>query len=1055
MSRIILMLLLSCFFLMSAVSRARTTTLVNKEKTVIIPFSKVHKFQFGSTPQSNKTILLKIKSRMDTKGLGGSLHFLKIIVNGHVLEPNKGRSVCRLLNKPLIAPVTPKLNFKWCDGSKWNVLYAPDFKAAYTQKYYVGDPYLYVFDITDLANPVAENRIEILNCATSKFVARVGVKHKKGKKLDMVIGSLIIEEKSGASPTMKEVAGKVVVINRGEPAAGPASYRGKLLSGGGFVLNIGNNTYRFLSRFSYPDAGFNYLNADKQIIGQKGWKVSVKDNKVIAKGPYYTIVRTVKFTSRRVEISDAITNHNKKSSFGLAVRNEMILGTLKDSPIRLAGCPDPARSEYYSPLNPSVHIVTPDGGIGFIAEDDVYRCQARLYIRSDNKMGQPVAGIRTDMLRLAPGETYTLKWAVYPVAGRDYYDFINLARVDWSANYTAVGPWRWGGHSIRNMSVKKLRSLIKQQDIRYYIGGDWVESKWHPANNKKGIQRIAFGSDVFSEYWAYRRKASLKTIDKLRKASPRIKTFWYFDVMRESANDTLTRFKDSLFIDKNGRPVVTVWPNTKNPTYQMVPTLKNNFGKAALETARRYLDEAGLDGIYWDETGGIQFNRMLISYSNYDGHSCLLDPKTWRMKRQVGIVLLSAAPFQNAVIKMIKKRGKMLLTNGSPVSLQARKNIQCMIEVQHNSYYAFEGNLNTPLGYMSWSSSWDDFLRVFGMATLPADCLQTVLPHDISPFLFPFTTIEIHPGYMLAKERIVATHSGNYGWVGTRSLAQVRHFNKVGRLTNLDFMTTINSEARTAVTLNAKEAIVLERVPLCFEPGNGSKAEVEEISYDTKAISLYLNAPHGGELKIDSGKFPLQEAKSINVYLDNKLHSIEVVNKKLNISVPAGFSGFINVGERKSNLRKPKKKIELSINGVFSDVTNGLPAGWVQNKGSWARPYGKITSSEGVLNINSISKVTEVYFKKNFTAVDGDQVTFSLESKGKGSLTFGYYVSDKNNKWICSNIKQVKLTGKFQRFTNIFTVKGKKGRKAGTIRVVVGTPWDSSASLKNIKVTMN
>jgi hypothetical protein len=874
---------------------AKITKLVEREKSVVIPFSEGRKFQFGSTPQAKRTILLKIKTRMDTKGLGGSLHFLKIIVNGHELAPNKGRSICRLLNKPLFAPVTPKLKHKWCDDNKWNVLYAPDFEAAYSQKFYIGDPYLYIFDITDLSNPVAENRIEIKNCATAKFVNRVGQKYKNGKKLDMVIGSLIIEEKDVPSPTMQETVGKVEIINRGEPAAGPASYHGKLLPGGGFSLNIGRNTYSFSSKFSYPDAGFNCLTAGSK-VNQERWKVSVKGNIVYAECPYYKIVRTVNFTPRRIEISDAITNRNSEKPFGLSVRNELISKTLANAPIRLAGSPDPARAEYYAPLNPSVHIVTPEGGIGFVAEDPVYRCQGMLYAKPDGKKNNITAGIRTDMLRLSPGETYTLKWAVYPVAGKDYYDFINLVRVDWKANFTALGPWRWGGHSLREMSLEKMRKVIREQGIRYYIGSDWCESKWHPADNKQGVQRIAFGSDVFSDYWTYRRNASLKLINKIREASPGIKVFWYFDTMRESADDTMTRFEDSLFLDKNGKPVVTTWPNTNNPTYQMVPTLKNNFGKAALETARRYLDEVGLDGIYWDETGGIQFNRILISYSNYDGHSCLLDPKTWRMKREVGVVLLSAMPFMNAVIDMVKKRGKMMLTNGSPISLKARQNIQGMIEVQHNSYYAYEGNLNTPLGYMSWSSSWDDFLRVLNMATLPADCLQTELPHDISPFMFPFTTIEIHPGYMLAKERIIVTHSGNYGWHGTRSLAQVRHFNSFGKLTNVDFKTVIGKEARTRIDLKMKEAVVLERIPISFEPKDAEdQIEISKVKYSADEISMDFKASKGGILKINNGRFILKDNIRVNVLLGRKRYKNEINGNSLEINIPSGFAGSVNV----------------------------------------------------------------------------------------------------------------------------------------------------------------
>jgi hypothetical protein len=226
-----------------------------------------------------------------------------------------------------------------------------------------------------------------------------------------------------------------------------------------------------------------------------------------------------------------------------------------------------------------------------------------------------------------------------------------------------------------------------------------------------------------------------------------------------------------------------------------------------------------------------------------------------------------------------------------------------MVEVQHNDRYAFEGNLQTPLGYMSARTSWEDFLRAFGMATLPAVCRTAELPHDISQHLFPFTPMELHAGYLLGQERIVATHSGNYGWPARHALVRVRHFDQTGKLTTTDFPTTLGSEARTAVALQAKEAIVLERLPMSFEPGKKSsrgkrpawRAEVRQVRYEPDAVSMHLSAPQGGVLKIESGGFALQDGTTVTVRLGSESHSAEVAKRSLHIQVPAGFSGTLAI----------------------------------------------------------------------------------------------------------------------------------------------------------------
>lgn len=888
----------------SSAAMAETIALVTDQAPVAIHFGQTREFQFGTVSRADATVLLKIKSRMDFPRLGGSMQFMHLKLNDWEVRPAVGRSAQRLLNRPFCSPVTPTLSENWFvaggPGSVWGwkVINAPDFQAAHGEKYYVGDPYEIVLDVTDLINPVAENRLTIENTATAAFVARSVTPATHQAALDLVIGSLQIETRPGASPMMAVPDAMTPVINRGEPGAGPAGYHGEVLPGGGLAVHVGRSTYQFASSFSYPDAGFNQLAAGPPATGgQSEWQVAVAGNHATATGLDYTIVRTVDFGPRRIAIADAVTNLHKEAPLGLCVRHELALGALKDAPIRLAGNPDPAVSDYISYGNPTVHIVTPEGGLGLLVEDDVFRNQAHLYVQSNEQDQTSVAGLRTEMLRLGPGETYTLKWAIYSVAGPDFYDFINLVRADWGANYTAEGVWLWGfPGDLSKMSPDEIQAVVKHEGMRVSFAPDWVE--WAP--NERGTQRIGYGTDVLSDYWAGRRAANLAYFEKLKQACPEARVQAYYNSMRESSDDTLTRFADSLMLNSAGQPIRTIWTHigAKNPTWAMVPTLTNSYGRTMLDVARRYMDDMRTDGIYWDEAEGIQFNHILITEQHFDGHSCLLDLRTWRIQREVGIVPLVTRPFQDAVVHLVQQRGGPLLVNGPTGSSQTlRDHVQRMTEAQQSDEYGYQGLLQTPLAYMSWQDGWDNFLRVLGLGLLPVVRGARVLPHDISPHLTPFTPIELHAGYLLGKERIIATHSGSYGWAGERALARVCHFNSAGKLGAGDFVTAVGTEARTKVALLDREAVVLERLPLSFLPGQspGAEAEVSEIQYRAREVTVRLAAPRGGVLTVRAGEFPVREGVAVTLHLGGTSRSLAPVKEALVIPVPAGFSDTVRL----------------------------------------------------------------------------------------------------------------------------------------------------------------
>lgn len=835
MKHVIILLLLP---LLVAQVPAGEIAVIRKETR--IPLGQTRSFEFGTLPQKDTTVLLDVSSRFDAKGFGGSMYFTKLTLNGRVVNAAKSRTVSRLVNKPVVSPITANLPYTWFGNNSWRVLYAPDFEGALKMKFYAGNPYQLVLDVTDLTNPMSENRLEITNMGNG---SQATAAHTKG---DLVIKSLVIRTKPGASPTMAEDIADRDVINRGTPGAGPAAYKGRLLPGGGFVLSAGGQRFEFTTAVSYPNAGLNRLvpAAKPDATGQKEWKVRASGNRAIAGGRDYRLLRTVRFLPRRVEVADEITNLHRDQKLGLLVRHELSLKG-KTASVRLAGNPDPAINEYHSNGNPSVYVAMPKPGfgLGLIIEDDVFRNQATLFCDAE----AAIAGLRTEMLCLPAGGSYTLRWSIYPVASADYFDFINLVRADWGSNYTVEGPWTFfSPDTILATPVEKIREQFQRLGIRYacYCGG-WVD----PKHDRK---KIGFGTGVMDPYWADFRRRLREAAARIREASPGCKVLVYYDSQRDTSDGGHERFRDSWLTDVKGRHLSTEWSGIYSLTWSVVATLSNSFGRAMLDVADRYLDEIKTDGLYWDEMEATGYGAPLVTHSIPDSHSCILDRKSYTIDHEIGITTLLGEGHRMAVIDRVRAKGGTLMGNGpcATRNLLAKKP-QRMVEVQHNDTWAYEGNLDSPLGYASSRMDFGNWVRAIKMATLLVGTRYNY-EHEISPYIFPFTPIELHAGYLLGHERIIATHSGSYGWPGGRCLVQIRHFNKDGRLTGKDFATTVGKEARTAVELADGEAVVLERLPVLVRLKSGA-AEVRGVRCGADNFSCSLRAPGGAMVRVGSG----------------------------------------------------------------------------------------------------------------------------------------------------------------------------------------------------------
>ena len=314
-----------------------------------------------------------------------------------------------------------------------------------------------------------------------------------------------------------------------------------------------------------------------------------------------------------------------------------------------------------------------------------------------------------------------------------------------------------------------------------------------------------------------------------------------------------------------------------------------------LAAADRYLDELGIDGLYWDEMEHVGYGFPLLTHNMADGHSCLLDPKTFALQREVGVTTLLGEAHRLAVIDRVRRKGGVVMGNGPPFTRAIlATGVPRMVEVQHNDYWCYEGNLGTPLGYMSSKTEFANVVRGLRLACLPVGTRYDY-EHEISRYLFPFTPIELHAGYLLGHQRIVAVHSGSYGWPGQRSLVVVHHFDPRGKRNPGKATTTIGSEARTAVQLADGEAVVLERLPLAIAPTSGS-VEVERVEYSAQGIALRVAAAATSALQISDGLFAVGRGRKCVVQLDGKELPTQRANDgSLRVELPPADDGLVRI----------------------------------------------------------------------------------------------------------------------------------------------------------------
>ncbi len=473
--------------------------------------------------------------------------------------------------------------------------------------------------------------------------------------------------------------------------------------------------------------------------------------------------RTLVRHPTHVEVRDTITNDGD-AVLGLRVRHAIATA---EPWVHLAGRPDPELTDAYAPWNPTVFTPVGAGGLGLVAEDDIFRQQLHVdYVASGGPSTADASAIalRTDMLCLAPHDTVTLVWSVYPTASRSYWDFLNVVRADWGVNRSVPGSYVWfRPDDVLAMPASRLRDALARARVGVAsMSGGWIDPRdaAHPPH-------LGFGSDVAGPRFAALRPRIRDAVARLKAARPDLRVLVYFDAQRESLPDTASRFGDSLLRDPSGRPERTDWGGRFSPSWSMVPTAANTFGRALAATANA-LRDLGADGLYWDEIDGVDYAGPRMTATPWDGRSCVL-AEDGAVREQVGLVNLLSAPWKLA----IAAAAGSILGNGPPTTRasQDRADVH-MVEAQHNDVWGAFAHLSTPLGYVGAADR--------DGATLIAKIDEGLLiagtgfgTHtELVAHLFPFTPEYIQPGTLRGRERIVTTESGTHGWLDGGDVAR-------------------------------------------------------------------------------------------------------------------------------------------------------------------------------------------------------------------------------------------------------------------------------------------
>ena len=784
-------------------------------------------FRFQGIDTFRKPVCLDLWARIHRRACS-QYYALDLWLNGQRMEPYLGnsRAFTRLMNKPFFFTYTAGGEGAWF-GENWVVYYGLDWDDALAIKtasaVEPGELHHYVFDVTPLLRPDQTNTLEIRNCAYT-------VRHAThGSDCPLIVKDLTLRHFEPAEQKYTEAlrlppAG--VVVPRDYSTT---DYRAEMLPTGAIQVSCAGGKHLVESIYSYPGGIGNGFHSDARLKAEPQWEVRREGTAlaVVGRGRFYRVERKVSRRGSYLAVVDRITNTGP-DDLGMVIKNTVRLGPATQEVYLCGnrnvtfagqlsadeeGDAENVTQEFeatFSSYNPTFFVKSGEGGLGIAVLDDVVRIQAKVFAQ------RKVGGVYTDRFALAPGKSYDLTWSIVPVAAGGYYEFINTLRAVEGLNVfecdsAAVGKWYMG-----RWEEPKLAKWLNDRKLKYLIVGPIV-----PGMDEKSRHGPVFMDHANVVVPEYR-----QLVEKVHKLRPGTKVLTYFATMHcLDEGDHKQRAQSCLRINSRGQPA----------RYARDYFCAHVDGRDPYSAElRRYvdfcLDTIGFDGLFWDVMACAR--ERDIDYSRWDGHSAILD-ESYRIRRKISIQGIEGIPFFVELIERIYAKDKVLIADyfsGAKTVLAALKKHRVLGTMEGNALgrNLVRTHLHTPLT-MRGAEDPTDMDRCFQQivqnvrSNLRHGSLYVFygpwvdLRHSISTdHIYPITPVELHPGYIIGRRKMVTTRSGAYGWPRSQcSDIKVHLYNVRGEKVRHRLRAFEQGDLRMVkLDLACDDLAVLERVPI-------------------------------------------------------------------------------------------------------------------------------------------------------------------------------------------------------------------------------------------------
>jgi len=650
------------------------------------------------------------------------------------------------------------------------------------------------------------------------------------------------------------------------PAAPPA-YQVELAAGGAFNLKVGGESYPVESAFSWPNGEFNLLglSAAAEGVCEKEWKVTTRkvDDRtfqVTASGKFYKLDRTIRLLPTHVNVQDTLTNLTGEP-IAVLFKNNLVTQGRNIVSACLAGAECRA-AKTDAPLqgNPTLLLQKPGLGLGFVALDDVF------IIQSKGDFGPDRSSIGSTQFALDKGASYTLEWSLYLNSTADYYDFINQIRADEGRNGKVEGGMALYYDRFLGRRGVPTQEYFTLRNIKYIN----FTSLDHPADDPQvtvdGIDFLRYPKEM------ERVKTQAAGIYKV---CPDVKAMFHVAHSLYCTNKPEETFPDSRVITASGKQGIYyegqegayLSDQRKKEGwhwYALYPTLDNSFGKELMRSADVMVDEMGCKGVFMD--GFMTAYGGEYTYDRWDGHTAEIDPKSKTITRKVGSVLLLSQDALAAFSRKMRDKGAQVVANNSVITRTIGKETYIvwdkeLVEDASTHLAPSVVTLSNAYNFTNEMEFYYDTLNKLKLGSLAF--YYGDYPNDGKDFFtrppmvsreFPITFQEIHSNYVKGQERLITAKPGVYGWAGDSELHCAHRYDAQGWEIPADFLTTVDEHGvRTEVTLNEKEAAVVEKVPVRLK--SAAPVNVNFRRYDGKGMGLALHGKGKVEITAASGEF--------------------------------------------------------------------------------------------------------------------------------------------------------------------------------------------------------